>query len=236
MRAWLYYFSMMYGADAGTMMANMIADAEKAVALDPKDAESTGDAGLRAEHAGPLRRGGGPVPGALEASPANSHVLILAASGFALIGKPDEAADFGDRSLRLDPRMTPANLLGVKDGYYMDRRYAATVSVIDRMPEESRSRDAWLFLAASHARLGHTREAGEMKAKLLAAFPTVSAERMLNEDYAFARKEDEDFFVDTFRVLDLPVCLRPEELTQMPGVKPLPECDAERAKATAVKS
>ena len=91
--------------------------------------------------------------------PANSHTLILAASGFSFIGKAEEGAGFGDRALRLDPRMTPANLSGVKDAYYMARRYEDTIDAVMRMPEEQRSRDSWVILAASYARLGRTEEA-----------------------------------------------------------------------------
>jgi len=129
--------------------------------------------------------------------------------------------------------MTPAGRNGVKDAYYMARRYEDTIAIVEQIPAESRSRDGWLFLAASYARLGQEKAAAEAKAKLLEAFPTVSAERMLNEDYVFPRKEDEDFFVDAFRVTDLPVCMTVEEIAQFKDPRPLPECDAERAKAVA---
>ena len=98
--------------------------------------------------------------------------LVLAASGFAFIGKAEEGAGFGDRALRLDPRMTPANLSGVKDAYYMARRYEDTIDAVMRMPEEQRPRNSWVLLTASYARLGRTEEAAEAKAKLLKAFPT----------------------------------------------------------------
>lgn len=93
-----------------------------------------------------------------------------------------------------------------------------------------------VFLTASYARLGRTDETNLARAKLLKAFPNVSAERMLNEDYAFARKEDEDLFVDGFRVAGLPVCMTAEEIAKFPTLKPRPECQAERAKSVAVKS
>jgi hypothetical protein len=99
------------------------------------------------------------------------------------------------------------------------------------MPEEHRSRDSWVILVASYARLGRTEEAAAARTKSLHAFPNVSAERMINEDYAYARKEDEDFFVDGFRIAGLPVCMTADEIEQMPGAKPRPECEAERAKA-----
>ncbi len=169
-------------------------------------------------------------------SPANSHVLILAAAGLAFVGRAEEGAGLADRALRLDPRMTPANLTGVKDAYFMARRYQDTVAAVTRMPEEQRTRDSWVFLAASYAYLGKERELTETRAKLLRAFPTVSAERMLNEDYAFAREEDEDLFVEGFKVAGLPVCLGAEELAAFPSPKRLPECDAERAKLAAPKT
>ena len=119
--------------------------------------------------------------------------------------------------------MTPANLSGVKDAYYMARRYEDTIDAVLRMPEEQRTRDSWVFLTASYARLGRTEEAAGAKAKLLKAFPNVSAERMINEDYVYARKEDEDFFVDGFRVAGLPVCMTADEIAQFPAAKPRPD-------------
>ena len=64
------------------------------------------------------------------------------------------------------------------------------------MPEEQRSNSPWVFLTASYARPGRTGEAADAKAKPLKAFPNVSAERMINEDYVYARQEDNDFFVE----------------------------------------
>jgi len=132
--------------------------------------------------------------------------------------------------------MTPANLAGVKDAYFMARRYEDTIAVVNRVPEEKRTRGSWVLLAASEARLGRNEGAAGMRTKVLQAFPTVSAERMVNEDYVFARKEDEDFFIDSFRIAGLPVCMTAEEIAKFPAPKPRPECQAERAKAVAEKT
>jgi TolB-like protein/class 3 adenylate cyclase/tetratricopeptide (TPR) repeat protein len=235
-RAWLYSFSIMFGADAATALKQMIADAEKAVQLDPEDCESLGTLAYARLYQARWAEAESQFRASIEMCPANSHVLILAASGFSYLGKAEEGAGFADRALRLDPRMTPANLMGVKDAYFMARRYQDTIEVVNRMPEDSRSRDSWVFLAASQSRLSRPQEADAARARLLQAFPDVSAERMLNEDYDFARKEDEDFFVDSFRVAALPVCMTADEIKQFAALKPLPECQAERAKAVAVKS
>ncbi|MEK0083215.1 hypothetical protein [Benzoatithermus flavus] len=59
---------------------------------------------------------------------------------------------------------------------------------------------------------------------------------MLDEDYTFAREADEAFFVDTFKLLELPVCLSAAEVTQMGARHLLPACEQERARTAAVKS
>jgi TolB-like protein/Tfp pilus assembly protein PilF len=235
-RAWLHNFSIMFGADAATALPQMFADAEKAVALDPQDCESVATLAFVRVYQARWTEAEKQFRSSVDVCPANSHALILAASGLASIGKAEEGAGLADRALRLDPRMTPANLTGVHDAYYMAQRYEDTIDIVMRMPEEQRARSSWVFLAASYARLGRTEEAAEAKAKLLKAFPNVSAERVLNEDYVFARKQDEDLFVDGFRVAALPVCMTAEEIAAFPAAKPLPECQAERAKAVAERS
>jgi TolB-like protein/class 3 adenylate cyclase/tetratricopeptide (TPR) repeat protein len=230
-RAWLHNFSIMFGADATAALERMVADAEKAVGLDPQDCESLGTLAFARMYQSRWAEAETQFRTAVEMCPANSHALVLAATGFSFIGKAEDGAILADRALRLDPRMTPANLSGVKDAYYMARRYEDTIDAVMRMPEEQRSRDSWVFLAASYARLGRTEDTAEAKAKLLKAFANVSAERMINEDYVYARQEDEDFFIESFRVAGLPVCMTADEITGFSAPKPRPECEAERAKA-----
>jgi hypothetical protein len=73
-------------------------------------------------------------------------------------------------------------------------------------------------------RLGRNEEAAAARADLLRLFPNISAERMLNEDYFFARAENEAHFVETFRLLDLPVCLSAEEVAMFTEPRRHPEC------------
>jgi TolB-like protein len=235
-RGWLHNFSIMFGVEAGPALKRMIADEEKAVALDPQDPESLGSLAFARIFEAQWAEVDTLTRTALELGPGNSHVLALAATALGFIGKGIEGADYADRALRLDPRMTAANLSGLKDAYYIARRYEDTVTAVMRMPEKERSRDSWVFLTASLARLGRTTEVAEARAKTMQAFPTVSAERMINEDYVYARKEDEDLFIEGFRVADLPVCMSVDELATFPSPKRLPECDAERAKAALPKS
>jgi tetratricopeptide (TPR) repeat protein len=171
---------------------------------------------------------------ALELSPADSHVVLATAFTLASLGFADEGSKLADRAFRLDPHMPPALLSGLKDTYYMARRYEDVIATVDRAPEEERLRDMWLMFAVSHARLGHEKEARDAVAKLLHAHPNISAERMLNEDYGtFAREEDKAYFVDGFRILKLPMCMTSVEIAQFEDPKPVPGCEAERASAAA---
>jgi TolB-like protein/class 3 adenylate cyclase len=63
-RAWLYNFSIMFGADATTGLKQMVADAEKAVEIDPQDCESLGTLASRA-----CTRAGGRRPNQSSAHP-----------------------------------------------------------------------------------------------------------------------------------------------------------------------
>ena len=60
--------------------------------------------------------------------------------------------------------------------------------------------------------------------------------RSARERHVYARKEDEDLFVDSFRVAGLPVCMTTDEIANFPGAKPRAECEAQRARALTAKS
>ena len=80
-RAWLYNFKIMFGADAATGLKQMVADAEKAVQLDPQDCESLGTLAFARLFQSRWAEAESQVRSSVEMCPGNSHVLSLAASG-----------------------------------------------------------------------------------------------------------------------------------------------------------
>lgn len=46
------------------------------------------------------------------------------------------------------------------------------------------------------------------------------------EGFVFARRPEQDLFVDAFRTLGLPVCAKPEELAAIANARRLPDCTA----------
>ena len=91
-RGWLHNFSIMFGADAATGLKQMVADAEKAVELDPDDCESLGTLAFARMYQARWAESEAEFRSSVEMCPANSHVLALAATGFSFIGKAEEGA------------------------------------------------------------------------------------------------------------------------------------------------
>ena len=82
----------MFGADAATGLKQMVADAEKAVELDPDDCELLGTLAFARMYQARWAESEAEFRSSVEMCPANSHVLALAATGFSFIGKAEEGA------------------------------------------------------------------------------------------------------------------------------------------------
>jgi hypothetical protein len=68
--------------------------------------------------------------------------------------------------------------------------------------------------------------------------PDFSAELELSEEgeFAPAAASNRALYLEGLRKAGLPVCATAEQLAKYPDIKPLPECEAERAKAAAARS
>ncbi len=223
-RARLHYNMIHYGVDYETVMRAMETDARRAVELAPNDAEARAALAWFLTNSRRLAESENEIRAALQVNPANVNVLILAAAILAGNGKSEEAVQLADKVLRIDPRASSGSLNTIKDAYFLARRFEDTVAVISRIPEDARSRGSRLYLTFSYALLGHREEAERARAELLAKYPTMSAELLLNTGWAFARPEDEMLFLDGFRATQLPVCGADADLAKMKNPRRLPEC------------
>ena len=223
-RARLEYNSTHYGVDYETAMREMEADARRAVELDPNDAETRGAwtwylavRGRNAESEIEVRK-------SLEVNPSNVLTLNAASSIFAFNGHPEEAAKAADKSLRIDPRANSLSLNTLKDAYFFDRRFKDLIAVVSRVPEDARSRGSRLYLAFSYALLGQHDDAERARADVLAHYPKISAEQMMNQGWVFTRPQEQNLFLDGFRATNLPVCAADVDLAKFAKPVRLPEC------------
>lgn len=204
-RAWLNYITGHYGIDKATAMRAMGADARQAVELDPHDAEARAVLAFHLSLHGRFDEAEAQIRTALQANPANSQVLVVAASVLASSGKPEEAADLADKVLRLDPGMTAENLNCVKDAYFFARRFEEVIAVASRIPQNARGLGLRLLLTLSYALLGRKPEADRARGELLNEYPGVSAELLLSQDWRIAPAQ-EALFREGFRAAELPLC------------------------------
>ncbi len=225
-RARLHYNTIHYGVEYETAMLEMQRDAHRAVELAPDDPEARAALAWFLNNSGRLAESENEIRAALHANPANVSVLIFAAAILAGNGKPKDAAQLADKVLRIDPRASSASLNTIKDAYFLSRRFDDAIAVISRIPEGARSRGSRLYLTFSYALSGHRKEAERARADLLATYPAMSAELLLNTGWAFSRSEDQQLFLDGFRAAQVPLCAAAADLVKITTPRRLPECSA----------
>jgi TolB-like protein len=223
-RARLRYNTITYGADYDTLMREMEADARRAVELDPNEPEARAALAWYLLNLGRLAESEIEIRAALEANPANVNVLIFAAATLAWNGRPEEGAELADKVLRIDPRASSGSLNTIKDAYFFARRFDDVIAVISRIPENARSRGSRLFLVFSYALLGRHDEAARARDELLAKYPSMSAEFLLNTGWVFGRPQEENLFFDGFRAAGVSLCASDADLAKVAKPRRLPEC------------
>jgi TolB-like protein/DNA-binding SARP family transcriptional activator len=221
-RAWLNYITVHCGGDFEAAMRRMEADAKRALDLDPYDAEARVTLAFYLTGRGRFEECEAQIRAALQANPSNPQVLVVAAAMLAWCGKPDDAVELADKVMRLDPWMTAENLGCVKDAYFFARRFPDVIAIVSRIPQEARGRGVRLMLALSYAMLGRSNETERSRAELLAAYPSISAELLLNQDWVLARPEEENLLLEGFRAARLPLCASDAELAGIKNPRRLP--------------
>ena len=118
--------------------------------------------------------------------------------------------------------------------YFMAGRVEDALWMLDRKPRESYRRSHYAFRAAILGALGRADEARLAVAEALERFPELTVEGFAGTpDWSDAERQR---LTDTMRKAGFPACAGEEDLKNMPGLKRLPECEAERAKMAATKS
>jgi tetratricopeptide (TPR) repeat protein len=223
-RARLWFNSTHFGEDRDTAMQAMWRDAEKAVSLDPNGAEARLALAWYYSNSGRMADADAQITQALQQNPANIAVMKVAAAIYATSGRPVEATVLADKVLKLDPMASAATLNTVKDAYFFAGRFSDAVAVISRVPEAARSRGSWLLLTFSLAMLDRKDDFQRARSALLAKYPSISAELLLNQGWSFSREKDRQSFLRGFEVSDLQLCATPADLAKIANPTRLPGC------------
>jgi tetratricopeptide (TPR) repeat protein len=231
-RAWVllafaHRLSVSYGADKDAADKASLAAVERALALDPSDAEAHAALGETFASRGDFGRGEAEFDTALRLNPGHVEVLTFYSGWASTFGKPERGAEAADRAIRLNPSYAPWAANHFRYAYFMAGRYEDALRVSERQPKENRTQFGSVILAATYAVLGRTGEAQATVSELLAHDPGLTIEGFVS-DPGFNATERQHL-IETMRKAGFPPCAKPVDRAGPTTPIHLPECTAPKA-------
>ena len=198
--------------------------AERAVRLDPSDAEAHAVFGMSLANKGDMGRGKSEFETALRLAPGSSEILTFYSGYAARFGEPERGAQMVDKVMRLDPNypMWASNFFA--PAYFMAGWYEDAVKMLERMTPNNYQKWTWVVRSSSLAALGRTDEAYASAMETLKQHPEVTVESMISEPGLSMIERNR--FIETMPLAGFPACSKPEALAKLAKPVRLPECEA----------
>ena len=196
--------------------------AERAVALDPSDAEAHAVLAMSLGDRGDLVRAKAEFDSALRLAPGAAEILTFYASWASTFGEPERGAAMVDQVIRLNPNYPMWSNRQFSYAYFMVGRYEDAMNMMDRVPPGSYSQWLQAQRAATLAALGRNAEAKAGVQETLKLFPDLTIEGFVNQP-GFSDAERQRY-IDTMRLAGFPPCAKPEFMVKLANPMRLPEC------------
>jgi TolB-like protein/DNA-binding SARP family transcriptional activator/Tfp pilus assembly protein PilF len=197
--------------------------AERAVRLDPSDAEAHAVFGISLGHQSDLVGAKAELDTALRLAPGAAEILTFYSVWAPTFGEPDRGADMVDQVIRLNPNypMWSARLFAY--AYFQAGRYEDALHMMDRLTLDNYAVSTWVIRPSALASAGRTDEAKIWVRKALEKHPDLTIEGVVNEPgYSGAERQR---FIDAMRLAGFPPCAKPEALAAVDEPVRLPECE-----------
>jgi TolB-like protein len=107
-----------WGESRHELLAKWLAASKRAVALDPLDGEAHMTLGWYYQYTGYFERARDEIQKALTLNPNNADMLVLAGGVLSWLGKPEQAVEVAERSMRLNPLFPDWYYGPVRDAYF----------------------------------------------------------------------------------------------------------------------
>ena len=219
---WAYQHTANFGADP--VQAERLARdaAERAVALDPSDAEAhaaLGDAFAMAED---LTRAEAEFDEALRLNPGSAELLTMYAVWGISFGKPERGAEAADKAIRLNPRHLPWQARPLSHAYFVVGRYEDVLRMLERLSPDQWTQGVVVRRAGALAGVGRMEEARAAVADALKRFPDLTIEGFVSEPGGSDLERQR--YIEAMRAANFPACARPETLARFAKPIRLPEC------------
>jgi tetratricopeptide (TPR) repeat protein len=228
-RAWveLYHaYGVMpsFGADFESSFRMAAEAAERAVMLDPRDAEAHAVLGFSFGDRNDLVRAKAEFDTALRMAPNQFEILTFYAFLASSFGEPQRGAEMVDQAIRLNPSYPMWSTRIFAAAYFMAGRYEDTLRMQDQMGPENYGRRMWVYRPAALAATGRMAEAKTALAESLSWFPDLTIEGVVNLPDTI--EDDRRRLIETMQLAGFPPCAKPEVLARFENPRRLPECQA----------
>jgi TolB-like protein/class 3 adenylate cyclase len=232
-RAWveLYHAHVLlgvFGVDPDSNFKTAADVAERAVRLDPSDAEAHAVFGMSLADRGDIARAKVELDTALRLAPGSSEILTFYSGFAARFGEPERGAQMVDQVMRLDPNYPMWTSNFFSHAYFMAGRYEDAVKMLERMTPDNYQKWNWVVRSSALAALGRIDEANASVIETLKQYPDLTVESMINEPGLSTNERSR--FVETMPLAGFPACAKPEALAKLSKSVRLPECEAGKAK------
>jgi TolB-like protein/class 3 adenylate cyclase len=211
-----------YGADQAIVGPKALAEARRAVEIDPSDAGAHATLGYVLAMHGDFGPSEAEFDTALRLNPGDADILAEY-SGFAsAFGRVERGAEAADRAIRLNPNYQVWQGFQFSWAYFSVGRFEDALRILERLPKEKYQPFTWVMLAASYAAVGREPQAKATVADALARNPDLTIEGFTGTaDWGDA---DRMRFVGPMRAAGFPPCAKPEVLAKNPQLVRVPEC------------
>lgn len=210
--------------------ARLVEFANKAVALDPNDAEAQMVLGHAFSYQGLADQALQQFARAEALAPSNADVLILIAWYLPQLDQSQRAVALVERALRLNPNYPAWYNQGLRYVYFFGGAFDKAVKFVKLVPNPNPL--DYAFLALASAMLDDMPAAKAAAAELHRRDPTWNVEAYLSDNGGFPEKSA-TMFVEAARKAGVPACASAERIDENTTFMHLKICDEERARNLA---
>jgi TolB-like protein/DNA-binding SARP family transcriptional activator/cytochrome c-type biogenesis protein CcmH/NrfG len=226
-RAWVelyhsHFITASFGIDPENNRKLAVNAAERAVSLDPSDAEAHAVYAMSLGDGNDTERAKAEFDTALRLAPNQFEILTFYAFWASTFGEPQRGAQMVDQAIRLNPSYPMWSTRIFAHAYFMVGRYADALRMIERLTPENYDPRMWAYRCGALAALGNAEEAQLSVKEALKRFPDLTIEGLVNS----RRYDDAESgrLIETMRLAGFPPCATPEVLAKFDRPVRLPEC------------
>lgn len=150
--------------------------AERAVQLDPGDAEAHAVYAMILGDRGEFERAKAEFDTALRLAPGQFEVLTFYLDWASTFEEPERVAQLVDKAVSLNPGFPMWSARIFAHAYFMVGRYEDALRMLDRLTPENYGRKHWVMRSGALAALGRTEEAKVSVTDALRRFPNLTVE------------------------------------------------------------